>query len=143
MNLFLDMTKFHLGQLLPGLKLHADLLESQLKVTEEQQKHRLGEKWDTYESVFTEDLPTSLRYSVLVALIANVEWSLKYAVGLLKKREITLPKTPKSVSKNAHIIQFLKKQGPSEFRHPFEEKFPALVTLRNAIVHNAGSPNVW
>jgi hypothetical protein len=140
MNLFLDMTKFHLGELLHGLKIYADLMEWQMKTIQREQKERLGKDWEDFESVFTEGLPTNLRYSVIVALIANIEWSLNYAVGLLKKRGIKLPKKPKGMSENAHKIQFLKTQGSGQFTHPFEEKFLALVTLRNAIVHNAGKP---
>ncbi len=61
MKLFLDMTKFHLGELLSGLKLYADLMERQIKAIQVEQKQRLGEEWEAYESVFTEGLPTNLR----------------------------------------------------------------------------------
>ena len=116
MKLFLDMTKFHLGELLSGLKLYADLMERQLKVIEEQQKQRLGKEWDNYESVFTEELPTNLRYSILVALIANVEWSLNYAVSLMKKRGISPSKTPKGVSQNALFDE--KVEAAAKTLHP-------------------------
>jgi len=141
MKLFIDCTKFELGELLIGLKLYADLMERQIKVIQAEQKERLGKEWETFETVFTEAIPTNLRYSVIITLVSNVEWSLNYAVKSLKKRGTKLPRQPRDASENAHKIQFLKRQGIPEFTHPFEEKFLAIVTLRNAIVHNAGKPD--
>jgi hypothetical protein len=143
MELVLDFTKFELSELFDGLKLYADLTERQLKVLQAEQKARLGDKWSTYEEVFVEGLPTNLRYSVIVALVTNVEWALNHSVGLLEQQGTKPPSRksrPKGVSENTHKIQFLNQQGNPPFSHPFEKKFLAIVTVRNAIVHNAGKP---
>ena len=141
MKLVLDLTKFEMRELFYGLQLYADLTERQLKVLQAEQKANLGDEWSVYGELFIEGLPTNLRYSVIVALVTNVEWSLNNSITLLKKRGCQ----PLSKKKTgiAHKIQYLKEQGNPAFFHPFEVKFLAIVTLRNAIIHNAGKPEKY